>query len=67
MKGDAYMPETIDYPDLVIVGAGLFGLTVAQPDTAGKRQKNITELFAGFRKYSIFALAIPKWCVSSAG
>ena len=39
----------------------------AQPDTAGKRQKNITELFAGFRKYSIFALAIPKWCVSSAG
>ena len=24
------MPETIDYPDLVIVGAGLFGLTVAQ-------------------------------------
>ena len=39
----------------------------AQPDTAGKRQKNITELFAGFRKYSIFALAIPKRCVSSAG
>ena len=30
-------------------------------------KKNITELFAGFRKYSIFALAIPKWCVSSAG
>ena len=29
-------------------------------------KKNITELFAGFRKYSIFALAIPKWCVSSA-
>ena len=30
-------------------------------------KKNITELFAGFRKYSIFALAIPKRCVSSAG
>ena len=30
MKGNACMPETIDYPDLVIVGAGLFGLTVAQ-------------------------------------
>ena len=30
MKGNARMPETTQYPDLVIVGAGLFGLTVAQ-------------------------------------
>ena len=44
-----------------------FWKQLCQKHSFAERQKNIPELFAGFRKYSIFALAIPKWCVSSAG